>query len=145
MSAPSRLSSVALLVFVLSTDTAGSESSSWTIEKDRTTPTAHGLYEIQQEAKAFLLKENERRGTDFYVGEPDARIWVPKCSVPLKAKWGMQKRTRLYTVVVSCRKAIPESYGKAKWDVDVSAFSAAEIAAHQARHKVLAASSPASR
>lgn len=133
------------LMVCLSAGAAGAESTAWAIEQSRTTENIHGLYEIQQEAQAFLQNENKRRGTDFYVGEPNLKVLVPTCAVPLKAKWGTPKHARVYTVVVSCRKAIPENYGKAKWDVDVSAFSTAEIAAHQARHKVLPASSPASR
>lgn len=127
------------LMVCLSAGAAGAESTAWTIEQSRTTENIHGLYEIQQEAQAFLQNENKRRGTDFYVGEPNLKVLVPACAVPLKAKWGKPKHARVYTVVVSCRRAIPENYGKAKWDVDVSAFSTAEIAAH----KVLPA--PASR
>lgn len=133
------------LMVCLSAGAVGAESTAWAIEQSRSTNNIHGLYEIQQEAQAFLQNENKRRGTDFYVGEPNLKVLVPTCAVPLKAKWATPKHTRVYTVVVSCRKAIPENYGKAKWDVDVSAFSIAEIAAHQARHKVLPASSPASR
>lgn len=143
MSAPSRLSSFLWVAFASCVSAA--EATTWTIEQSRTTADIHGLYEIQQEAGAFLQRENKRRGTDFYVGHPDVRVLVPTCAVPLKTKWGKQKHARVYTVLVSCRKAIPENYGKAKWDVEVSAFSTAEIAAHQARHKVLPASSPASR
>ena len=143
MSAPSRLSSVLLAAFASCVSVAG--ASTWTIEQSRTTSEIHGLYEIQQEADAFLQRENKRRGTDFYVGQPNAKVLVPACAVPLKAKWGKPRPGRVYTVVVSCQKAIPENYGQAKWAVDVSAFSTAEIAAHQARHKAQPASSPASR
>jgi hypothetical protein len=138
MSALSRLSSFALVSFVLSVS-AASEAQTWTIDKDRTTATKHGLYEIQQEAQAFLLNENKRRGTDFFGGEPDPRVLVPTCTVPLKLKWGEPAGLR-HTVHVICRKSVSKGYPR--WDVQVPAFSAAAM---QAKRAAWAASSPASR
>jgi hypothetical protein len=78
------------LVVSLFGATAAAEAPTWTIEQSRTNADIHGLYEIQQEANAFLQRENKKRGTDFYVGEPNAKVLVPACAPPLKAKWGNQ-------------------------------------------------------
>jgi hypothetical protein len=128
MSARSRLSSVALVVCSLSALASESTSTTWSIEMDRTLPTKHGLYEIQQEAKKFVSRENERRGTDFVVGEPDLRIVVPKCAVPLSTKWGKPiAPERIFVATVTCRKTVPENYGKTRWAVDVSVFRSSLI------------------
>ena len=128
MSARSRLSSVALLLAALSTHAQGDSSTTWSIEKDRTLPTKHGLYEIQQEAKKFVLKENKKRGTDFVVGEPDLRIVVPKCAVPLTTRWGTPAvPDKIYLATVACKKTVPENYGKARWEVEVTVFKASQI------------------
>jgi hypothetical protein len=128
MSARSRLSSVVLLWAAVATHAQGDSSTTWSIEKDRTLPTKHGLYEIQQEAKKFVLEENKRRGTDFVVGEPDLRIVVPKCAVPLTTKWGTPVvAERILLAVVTCKKTVPENYGKLRWAVDVTVFNRSQV------------------
>lgn len=128
MSARSRLSSAVLLWAVVATHAQGDSSTTWSIEKDRTLPTKHGLYEIQQEAKKFVLEENKKRGTDFVVGEPDLRIVVPKCAVPLATKWDTPiVPERVLLAAVTCRKTVPENYGKPRWTVNVTVFKASQI------------------
>jgi hypothetical protein len=53
----------------------------------RNQPEIHGLYEIREAARNFLNKENAKKKHKFRVLGPDIRIQVPRCVVPLTAKW----------------------------------------------------------
>lgn len=62
---------------------AGSHLEDW-----RSTESIHGLYEIDQAARAFVAAENARSNTDWTVAEPNLKTLVARCSVPLDARWG---------------------------------------------------------
>lgn len=62
---------------------AGSHLEDW-----RSTASIHGLYEIDQAARAFVAAENARRNTDWTVAEPNLKTLVARCSVPLDTRWG---------------------------------------------------------
>jgi hypothetical protein len=58
------------------------------LEDFRSSDSIHGLYEIDQAARAFVAAENARNNTDWSVAEPNLKTVVARCSVPLDARWG---------------------------------------------------------
>jgi len=58
------------------------------IESQRSTATTHGLYEVDQAARAFVASENARLRANWTVADPNPKILVARCSVPLNARWG---------------------------------------------------------
>lgn len=123
MSARSRSSSVLLLSVLLTTHVQAGDSTTWSIKDDRTNASKHGLFEVQAAAREFVEKENKRLGTNLVTGEPDLRIVVPPCEVPLDVKWKTagSRRTRS-AVTVHCRKADPKHDGQKRWDIEVLVF-----------------------
>ncbi|EJZ18862.1 hypothetical protein RCCGEPOP_23287, partial [Rhizobium sp. Pop5] len=59
----------------------------WSIETDRSTPEKHGLFEIREQARRFIAQENARGQEQWDVLEPNAKVLVPRCAVPLRAEW----------------------------------------------------------
>lgn len=115
-------------LFAISTLTHAGDTVTGTIKDDRSTNAKHGLYEIQQTAAEFVRLHNKRYRTALVVGEPDLRIMVPRCAVPLSTKWGPPATRETNRVaVVSCRKTVPGP-GKQRWAVDVTVYEASEIA-----------------
>ncbi|MDF3865640.1 hypothetical protein P3W53_14245 [Pseudomonas denitrificans (nom. rej.)] len=58
------------------------------LEDFRSSESIHGLYEIDQAARAFVVAEYSRNGTDWAVAEPNLKTVVARCSVPLDTRWG---------------------------------------------------------
>lgn len=58
------------------------------LEAFRSSESIHGLYEIDQAARAFVAAENARDDTAWTVAEPNLKTLVARCSVPLDARWG---------------------------------------------------------
>jgi hypothetical protein len=90
---------------------------SWSIETDRSTAEIHGLFEIRQEARDFVAKENARNRSGWVALDPNMKILVPRCTVPLEAKWtpeshGLTGRN----VMVTCARAVGT---RQKWRVNV--------------------------
>jgi hypothetical protein len=69
------LSCHAALVF------AGGESSPPSI------PPTHDLQDIKKAAEIFLRADNERQHSTFTATNPNPKIVVERCSVPLKSEW----------------------------------------------------------
>lgn len=126
MSARSRLNRAALALLAISS-LAHADGVTWPIKGDRSTDTKHGLYEIQQTAAKFVGEHNKKHRTTLVVGEPDLRITVPRCAVPLSTRWGPPAtRERNRVAIVSCSQAVPGP-GQQRWQVDVTVYEAAEI------------------
>lgn len=62
---------------------AGSSLEEW-----RSNDAIHGLYEIDQAARAFVAAENARSKARWTVAEPNLKTLVARCSVPLDTRWG---------------------------------------------------------
>jgi hypothetical protein len=90
---------------------------SWSIEADRSTADIHGLFEIRQEARDFVAKENARDHGGWVALDPNMKILVPRCSVPLETRWtpGSQGLTGR-NVMVTCARAVGT---RKKWSVHV--------------------------
>ena len=58
------------------------------LEDYRSSESIHGLYEIDQAARAFVAAENARDNTHWAVAEPNLKTLVARCSVPLDTRWG---------------------------------------------------------
>ncbi|RUM20598.1 hypothetical protein EFQ99_28620 [Rhizobium vallis] len=92
---------------------------SWSIETDRSTPEKHGLFEIREEARRFITQENAKGRDQWDVLEPNAKVLVPRCAVPLQAQWTPKSLGRSRpSVTVICADAVPNTVMK-DWDVFV--------------------------
>ncbi|MGJ7566047.1 hypothetical protein ACSFBM_19510 [Variovorax sp. GB1R11] len=97
------------------------------IEGMRSTDTVHGLYEIREAAREFITRENARTHGTWEATEPNLKVLVPRCAVPLTARWDtirwfantkggeLSERSRRVISVV-CTRAVSPSQ---KWDVHV--------------------------
>ncbi|MBB3916793.1 hypothetical protein GGQ65_004102 [Rhizobium fabae] len=92
---------------------------SWSIETDRSTPEKHGLFEIREEARRFIEQENARKHQQWDALEPNAKVLVPRCAVPLQAQWTPKSLGRSQpSVMVICPAAVPNTVMN-HWDVHV--------------------------
>jgi hypothetical protein len=60
------------------------------IDGMRSSDTVQGLYEIREAARAFVERENAARvgtGEAWEAGEPNLKVFVPRCAVPLAVRW----------------------------------------------------------
>ncbi|MFC5474648.1 hypothetical protein [Paraherbaspirillum soli] len=95
-----------------------SQSAYQGIDDDHTTATKHGLYEIREEARKFVAQENTKNHTNWETLDPNLKIVVPKCVVPLKTKWVPEDRgLSNKSVWVLCAQTLNKNYKK--WDVYV--------------------------
>lgn len=91
------------------------------IDDDHTTDRKHGLYEIREEARKFMAAQNAINHTNWEVDDPDLRMLVHRCLVPLKVKWvpksyGLSNKS----VMVYCTKALSGYSQKDQWDVIIN-------------------------
>jgi|GEM_PF-1084197 len=87
------------------------------LAKYRNNELNHGLYEIRAEAKDFLDRQNAREGTDWRPIDPDIRIMVDRCAIPLRSEWTIfESRT---SVLVSCGRTVAAA-SQRRWDLPVS-------------------------
>ncbi|MBX5241659.1 hypothetical protein [Rhizobium sp. NLR22b] len=92
---------------------------SWSIETDRSTPDKHGLFEIREKARRFIAQENANAHEQWNVLEPNAKVLVPRCAVPLQARWTPKSLGRSKpSVIVICAAAVPNAVME-RWDVPV--------------------------
>ncbi|ARM92385.1 hypothetical protein RHEC894_PE00362 (plasmid) [Rhizobium sp. CIAT894] len=92
---------------------------SWSIDTDRSTPDKHGLFEIREEARHFIAQENAKGRDQWDVLDPNAKVLVPRCAVPLQAQWTPKSLGRsLPSVMVICTAAAPNAVMR-RWDVHV--------------------------
>jgi hypothetical protein len=88
------------------------------IADDHTTAGKHGLYEIREEARKFVARENGENLSTWEVLDPNLKIVVPRCAIPLKTKWAPKDRgLSSKSVWVICERTVDEQYKK--WDVFV--------------------------
>jgi hypothetical protein len=126
MLAPSQLNKPFLIFFMLAIfwhSIALSQNLYRGLMDDRTRGDIHGLYEINEEAIKFLQKENTQNETHWESLEPNLKILVPRCSIPLRAAWTPRDRgLSNKSVSVICEKSILENMKK--WDVNISVIDA---------------------
>ncbi|QKK26416.1 hypothetical protein [Rhizobium hidalgonense] len=92
---------------------------SWSIETDRSTEYKHGLHEIREEARHFIERENAKGQQQWKVLEPNAKVLVPPCAVPLRTQWTPKSLDRSKpSVTVICAAAVPNAV-MSDWDVAV--------------------------
>jgi len=89
------------------------------IEDDRSNGVKHGLFEIREEARQFIARENLSRGAHWQALDPNLKIFVPRCAIPLTVRW-VPKSYGLSApnVAVTCRRTVDGSWEK-HWDVFV--------------------------
>ncbi len=90
-----------------------------TLDEDRTRGDIHGLFEIREAAVKFMAAENAKHGTRWQVLEPNRKILVAKCALPLHVTW-VPKSHGLSgpNVAVSCARTVKPTI-QHKWDVFV--------------------------
>ena len=101
--------------------------SSTSIDQMRSNDVSHGLYEIREEARNFVARENARNRDQWEALEPNLKVFVPRCAVPLTARWDairwhaisksgeLSERSRR-VIAVTCTRAAGSS---PTWDVHV--------------------------
>lgn len=115
---PSFLSAL-ILLFSYST-ICFSEDITDPINQWHSTTTIHGLYEIREEARKFIANQNSVNHTKWVALDPNYKIIVPRCTLPLKVKWapksyGLSQKS----VLVYCTKSISTNNELKEWDVAV--------------------------
>jgi hypothetical protein len=91
----------------------------------RSNEQVHGLYEVREAARKFLVLEGVRKNGTYSAMDPDLRIVVPRCVVPLTARWA--RKTMYHEgpgVDVLCKKSVDRRYARS-WDVFVPLFEPA--------------------
>lgn len=88
------------------------------LTKYRTREGLHGLYEIRDVAREFIRRENSKGKPRWLVGDPDIRVVVRECAVPLFAKWMDVEQGERPTVIVICSRTVKGSPAKS-WKVRV--------------------------
>lgn len=114
------IASTLLLSLVPSIALAGDHSPAPVVDplaQSQSTETSHGLFAIREEAKGFLDRQNARNGTDWRPIDPDIRIVVDRCAVPLRSKWTTYESRK--SVLVSCGRTVA-SASQRRWDLPVS-------------------------
>lgn len=96
------------------------------VQKDLGTETRQGLKFVNDVAVAHIEQYNQQYGTKYESLEPDFRIFVNKCLVPLRAEWGsfeqgyvMNYDPNAWFVKVYCDKTLKSTsnpQGKG-WDI----------------------------
>lgn len=129
MSAPLPLNSLwalaASLVLALSPCLAHADAAPDSLLEYRTTAQTHGLYEIREEAIRFLDHEAQKKKDGWRALDPDIRIQVDKCAVPLKSRWVQKSIDFPYpTIEVSCATTIDKRHPK--WTVAVPVYTPVE-------------------
>ncbi len=94
------------------------------LDNYRSSESIHGLYEIDQAARAFVAAENARSNAGWAVAEPNLKTVVARCSVPLDTGWGEirlfapdGRELRRKVVEVVCAKPVSEK----PWTVSLRA------------------------
>lgn len=114
------IASTLLLSLVASIALAGDHSPAPVVDplaQSQSTETSHGLFAIREEAKGFLDRQNARNGTDWRPIDPDIRIMVDRCAIPLRTKWTTFESRK--SVLVSCGRTVA-SASQRRWDLPVS-------------------------
>lgn len=91
------------------------------IEDMHSTNTSHGLYEIREEAIKFIAMQNAINHTNWEIDDPDFRMSVPRCLVPLKVKWvsesnGLPNKS----VMVYCTETSTEYSKEGQWNITLN-------------------------
>ena len=82
----------------------------------------HSLYDIREAAREFLTRKSVGRKVAYEPMDPDIRIVVPRCLVPLTARWA--RKSIEYDqpgVEVVCKRSVNKRYDHS-WDVFVPLF-----------------------
>lgn len=108
---------------------------STSIDQMRSNDVSHGLYEIREEARNFVARENARNRDQWEALEPNLKVFVPRCAVPLKARWDairwhavsksgeLSQRSRRVVAVACTRTTVSASPA---WDVHVPVVQRAD-------------------
>jgi|GEM_PF-978869 len=128
MSAQSQLSSnlpvvvIAMAALMISHHClARGDSSTDPLLEYRSSAQVHGLYEIREEAIAYLDHERLKKRAGWRVLDPDIRVQVDKCAVPLKSRWVEKSAEFPYpSIEVHCAKTMDKRHPA--WSVTVPVY-----------------------
>jgi hypothetical protein len=77
-----------LLIILLSIGTTSLVHANMTyVEQDYGDDYRQGLAYINHKAKEFIAEYNQKHNTNWHTLEPNAKVFVPTCTVALKARW----------------------------------------------------------
>ena len=87
----------------------------------RSSARTHGLYEIREEAISYLAHEGSRKRAGWRVLDPDIRVQVDKCVVPLRSRWVEKSPELPYpSIEVHCAKTVDARHPV--WHVSVPVY-----------------------
>lgn len=80
---------------------------------------------VNDVSKDFVKHQNAKNGTKWRVFEPDGRMMVGRCQVPMKAQWATVKpkqtfyhsNVKMWHIKVSCTNAVTKVTGKKHWEI----------------------------
>lgn len=107
-----------LLALVISATCHGADFDEDPLARYRTRGERHGLYEIREAARRFIERENGAKKSGWRVGDPDIRVVVWECAVPLKARWRSGEPGARPAVTVLCPRTLKAAPVK-DWKVTV--------------------------
>lgn len=96
------------------------------VDKDFGDKDRQGLKYVKDISHAFIKRHNNKYGTKWQALEPDARLMVGKCQVPLKARWVKiradqtfySNNVKVWHIGVSCSRIVKHSHFERKsWDI----------------------------
>ena len=92
----------------------------------RSGPETHGLYEINEDVKKFLEIENKKNNTHWQSLEPNLKLGVSLCIVPLKISWVPKKHGRSNEgVFIDCIKTVNPL--EKKWQIIVNVYDQSKV------------------
>lgn len=93
------------------------------VEQDEGNDMLHGLKYINEAASSFVAVYNNKHGTSWRSLEPNAKLMLDRCLVPLKTSWSPPaSRTSTlpvptdWRVKVSCDQIVSNSLKIKRWD-----------------------------
>ncbi|XKM14433.1 hypothetical protein RCS94_04470 [Orbaceae bacterium ac157xtp] len=95
------------------------------IEKDYNRDDVQGLKDVNDKAIEFINEYNKTHSTYWKSLEPDARILVSRCVVPLQAQWAKNEPPRyhldnsIFFIKIICSKTTDKSKGGNQWTIYV--------------------------
>lgn len=91
----------------------------------RTDYQTHGLYEIREAAIHYLDREGSKQRAGWRVLDPDLRVQVDKCAVPLKSRWVEKSVQSPYpSIEVHCASTVDPRHPV--WTVSVPVYRKAQ-------------------
>lgn len=115
---------IAFILFSLVTGCTNASAQTF-VEKDHGDDIRQGLKYVNEQAIEFIKAHNLQYQTNFRSLQPDPRIMVYKCLVPMHTKWvkdvpdTIGVNHNIWYLQVSCSKTTAENIEDKQWTIDI--------------------------